>query len=179
MGIYGDHVLPRIVNCACGLKTADPLRQRVCEGLEGDVVEIGFGSGLNVPFYPEGVSRVAAVEPADVGWKLAEKRLVHRRGAQPMLDAECGAGVALRVEIDDQHPHSVQGQRGREVDGARRLSHAALLVGDGQHPPPPRPVAAPNRPSNRSLRSAASAPPKLKFSKPPAALGCGPPELLE
>jgi ubiquinone/menaquinone biosynthesis C-methylase UbiE len=75
MGIYGDHVLPRIVNCACGLKAVDPLRQRVCEGLEGDVVEIGFGSGLNVPFYPESVARVAAVEPADVGWKLAEKRV--------------------------------------------------------------------------------------------------------
>ena len=51
------------------------MRQRVCDGLEGDVVEIGFGSGLNVPFYPHGVARVAAVEPADVGWKLAEKRL--------------------------------------------------------------------------------------------------------
>ena len=51
------------------------MRRRVCEGLEGDVVEIGFGSGLNVPFYPEAVKRVAAVEPADVGWKLAEKRL--------------------------------------------------------------------------------------------------------
>jgi SAM-dependent methyltransferase len=75
MGIYGDHVLPRIVNAACGMKTSDPLRQRVCEGLEGDVVEIGFGSGLNVPFYPDGVNRVAAVEPADVGWKLAGKRL--------------------------------------------------------------------------------------------------------
>lgn len=75
MGIYGEHVLPRIINVACGLKSVHPLRQRVCEGLEGDVVEIGFGSGLNVPFYPERVSRVAAVEPADVGWKLAEKRV--------------------------------------------------------------------------------------------------------
>ena len=75
MGLYGEQVLPRIINVACGLKGAAPLRHRVCEGLEGDVVEIGFGSGLNVPFYPEAVKRVAAVEPADVGWKLAEKRL--------------------------------------------------------------------------------------------------------
>ena len=75
MGLYDEQVLPRIINVACGLKGAAPLRHRVCEGLEGDVVEIGFGSGLNVPFYPEAVKRVAAVEPADVGWKLAEKRL--------------------------------------------------------------------------------------------------------
>ena len=75
MGIYGDHVLPRIINCACGMKASAPLRERVCEELEGDVVEIGFGSGHNVPFYPDSVSRVAAVEPADLGWKLARKRL--------------------------------------------------------------------------------------------------------
>jgi ubiquinone/menaquinone biosynthesis C-methylase UbiE len=75
MGLYGDHVLPRMINCLCGLKMNDPLRERTCAGLEGDVVEIGFGSGLNIPFYPERVSRVAAVEPADIGWKLAEKRL--------------------------------------------------------------------------------------------------------
>jgi hypothetical protein len=75
MGIYGEHVLPRVINLACGMKSAAPLRRRVCEGLEGEVVEIGFGSGLNVPFYPEAVTRVAAIEPADVGWSLAEKRL--------------------------------------------------------------------------------------------------------
>jgi ubiquinone/menaquinone biosynthesis C-methylase UbiE len=75
MGLYGDQILPRIVNAACGTKANAPLRQRVCEGLEGEVVEIGFGSGLNVPFYPPKVTRVAAVEPADLGWKLAEKRL--------------------------------------------------------------------------------------------------------
>ena len=75
MGLYGDHVLPRIVNVACGLKNNEPLRRRVCDGLEGEVVEIGFGSGLNVPFYPASVTRVTAVEPADLGWKLAAKRL--------------------------------------------------------------------------------------------------------
>jgi ubiquinone/menaquinone biosynthesis C-methylase UbiE len=75
MGIYVERVLPRIINVACGLKAVQPLRQRVCAGLEGEVVEIGFGSGHNIPHYPATVSRVAAVEPADLGWKLAEKRL--------------------------------------------------------------------------------------------------------
>jgi SAM-dependent methyltransferase len=75
IGLYGDHVLPRIVNVACGMKKSAPLRRRVCDGLQGEVVEIGFGSGLNVPFYPRTVTRVAAVEPADVGWKLAERRV--------------------------------------------------------------------------------------------------------
>jgi SAM-dependent methyltransferase len=75
MGLYAEHVLPRIINVACGTKAAEPLRRRVCGGLAGEVVEIGFGSGLNVPFYPAAVTQVAAVEPSDVGWKLAAKRL--------------------------------------------------------------------------------------------------------
>jgi ubiquinone/menaquinone biosynthesis C-methylase UbiE len=75
MGIYGEHVLPRLINAACGMKVVEPLRRRACEGLEGDVIEIGFGSGLNVPFYPAAVTRVAAIEPADLGWKLAERRV--------------------------------------------------------------------------------------------------------
>jgi ubiquinone/menaquinone biosynthesis C-methylase UbiE len=75
MGFYAKQVVPRIINVACGIKAAERLRRRVCEGLEGDVLEIGFGSGLNVPFYPEAVTRVDAVEPSDVGWKLAGKRL--------------------------------------------------------------------------------------------------------
>ena len=74
MGIYGEHVLPRIVNVGCNMKAREQ-RARVCEGLDGEVVEIGFGSGLNIPFYPASVTRVAAVEPADIGWKLARKRL--------------------------------------------------------------------------------------------------------
>lgn len=75
MGLYGDHVLPRMINVGCGMKVTHPLRRRACAGLAGDVLEIGFGSGLNVPFYPPGVTQVAAVEPADVAWKLAAKRV--------------------------------------------------------------------------------------------------------
>jgi ubiquinone/menaquinone biosynthesis C-methylase UbiE len=75
MGFYERRVLPRILNTACGTKTVEPLRRRACAGLTGDVVEIGFGSGLNVPFYPAAVTGVAAIEPSDLGWRLASRRL--------------------------------------------------------------------------------------------------------
>ena len=75
MGFYGEQIVPRIINQACGTKTVEPLRRRVCAGLAGDVVELGFGSGHNVPFYPAAVTRVTAVEPSDVGWRLAAERV--------------------------------------------------------------------------------------------------------
>src|SRR4051794_27260463 len=75
MGMYVERLLPRIVNVACGAKQARPLRERVCADLHGDVVEIGFGTGHNVPFYPQAVRHVAAVEPSELSWKLASARL--------------------------------------------------------------------------------------------------------
>ena len=103
MGIYAEHVLPRIVNRVGAMKVAREQRQRVCEGLHGQVVEVGFGSGLNVPFYPAAVSSVAAIEPADVGWKLAGKRLansdvpIQRSGLDgqslPLADDSCDAAL--------------------------------------------------------------------------------------
>lgn len=75
MGWYGARVLPRLINIACGVHTSDPLRRRLCADLHGEVVEIGFGSGLNIPFYPTDVTAVAAVEPSDLGWQLATDRV--------------------------------------------------------------------------------------------------------
>src|SRR5690348_17628729 len=75
MGFYDDRIVPRIVKVACGGKDLDGYRERVCAGLSGNVVEVGFGSGLNIPFYPEAVTRVAAVEPSDVGWQIGAKNL--------------------------------------------------------------------------------------------------------
>jgi ubiquinone/menaquinone biosynthesis C-methylase UbiE len=91
MGIYREHVLPRIVDVACNMKENRPQRRRVCEGLAGEVVEIGFGSGLNVPYYPAAVTSVAGVEPADLGWKLAGKRL--QQTTVPIRRAGLDAGT--------------------------------------------------------------------------------------
>jgi SAM-dependent methyltransferase len=75
VGVYEKQVLPRVINVACGVKAFNPLRAKVCAGLAGSVIEIGFGSGHNVPFYPPELTRVDAVEPSDVGWKLASGRV--------------------------------------------------------------------------------------------------------
>src|SRR6476620_10656142 len=75
MGYYSDNVLPRILNKAMDTKIERATRERVCKGLRGEVVEIGFGSGLNVGHYPPEVTRVVAVEPSRVSMQLARPRL--------------------------------------------------------------------------------------------------------
>ena len=97
-------MLPRIIDVTCRGRSRDDLRRRVCAGLAGQVVELGFGSGLNVPFYPEAVTSVAAVEPSDVAWRLAAKRLaavgvpVSRSGLDgqslPFADASFDAALS-------------------------------------------------------------------------------------
>jgi ubiquinone/menaquinone biosynthesis C-methylase UbiE len=76
VGFYRDQVLPRLTNVVLGTREFARLRARVAASLEGEVLEIGFGSGLNVPHYPPSVTGVRAVDPATAGRKLAAKRVV-------------------------------------------------------------------------------------------------------
>jgi len=75
MGIYADQILPRITDLALRGKPIDRLRQQATAGLDGEVLEVGFGSGRNVPYYPATIERVRAVDPATVGRKLAAERV--------------------------------------------------------------------------------------------------------
>jgi ubiquinone/menaquinone biosynthesis C-methylase UbiE len=75
MGFYREQVVPRLLNKAMDTKVEREVRARVCAPLAGEVVEIGFGSGLNTPFYPPAVTRVYAVEPAQVSMRLAAPRI--------------------------------------------------------------------------------------------------------
>ncbi|UDY22458.1 class I SAM-dependent methyltransferase [Nocardioides sp. Kera G14] len=72
MGLWGDRLLPHVIDRACGDRRLQPLRERALAGLHGTVVELGFGSGLNVPLYPEAVDRVLAVEPSDEAWRMSD-----------------------------------------------------------------------------------------------------------
>jgi ubiquinone/menaquinone biosynthesis C-methylase UbiE len=74
MGVYRDQILPRGIDLVLrGGEFAGP-RARAAAGLDGEVLEIGFGSGLNIPYYPAGVTRILAVDPAAAGRTLAAKR---------------------------------------------------------------------------------------------------------
>ena len=75
MGFYGERILPRLADRALRTPEIDARRRLVCAGLQGRVLEIGFGSGLNARFYPRDVAAVLAVEPSDLAWQLAQPRI--------------------------------------------------------------------------------------------------------
>jgi ubiquinone/menaquinone biosynthesis C-methylase UbiE len=75
VGLYDDHVLPRLIDLTLGARALDELRARTTRDLAGEVVEVGFGSGRNLPHYSAAVTRVLAVEPSAVGRKLAAGRI--------------------------------------------------------------------------------------------------------
>jgi ubiquinone/menaquinone biosynthesis C-methylase UbiE len=75
MGMYGEQVLPRVINVVMNTKQTRVIRERVCAGLSGDVVEIGFGTGHNLPYLPPAVRSLRAVEPAGLGVRLAQERI--------------------------------------------------------------------------------------------------------
>jgi ubiquinone/menaquinone biosynthesis C-methylase UbiE len=74
MGLYGEHIRPRLLTLGCGEKITGEARDRVCAGLAGDVLEIGYGAGLNQPHLPREVTGIWTVEPSATAIRLSEKR---------------------------------------------------------------------------------------------------------
>ena len=112
MGIYRTQILPRIIDRMLSAGEIMKYRGQTTAGLHGEVVEIGFGSGLNVEKYPSDVSRVFAVDPSLVGQKLAAPRVaaspveVEYTGLDgqslPLDDESCDAALSTYTPV--HHP---------------------------------------------------------------------------
>ncbi|MCD6640658.1 MAG: class I SAM-dependent methyltransferase [Nocardioides sp.] len=89
--VWDDKVVPRLTDRLLRGREIGVLRGRTSAGLAGHVIELGFGSGLNLRWYPEAVTAVDAVEPADTAWHLSGPR--RSRTALPVR----------RVGLDGQH----------------------------------------------------------------------------
>jgi ubiquinone/menaquinone biosynthesis C-methylase UbiE len=103
MGLYEEFILPWCIDWSCGMKALVPERAKVAAGLQGTVLEVGFGSGLNLPVLPAAVTRLLAVDPSRRARGIAKKRIaaapcpidfVGLDAQQIQLDAAC-ADAAL------------------------------------------------------------------------------------
>jgi ubiquinone/menaquinone biosynthesis C-methylase UbiE len=64
MSLYDTYILPHLVNLAMRNQRLLPYRQRVISAAQGRVLEVGIGSGLNLPFYSPQVTQLVGLEPA-------------------------------------------------------------------------------------------------------------------
>ena len=87
MGLYDRYVLPRVIDLACSSKPNMKQREKVVPLAEGEVLEIGMGSGLNLPFYDrDKVRKVWGLEPSEGMRKLARKNIGGAKLELEMID---------------------------------------------------------------------------------------------
>lgn len=83
MSVYENYVLPHLIHLACGTKPVRKQREKVVPAASGRVLEIGMGSGLNLPYYDrKRVERLWGLEPSEGMRRKAEKRI--RRTDMPV-----------------------------------------------------------------------------------------------
>ena len=74
MGLYDKYILPHFLNCACGSKPINYQREKVVPMAEGLVLEVGIGSGLNIPYYDAAkVDKILGLDPSEELNRMALK----------------------------------------------------------------------------------------------------------
>ena len=96
MGLYSERCLPHLLNLAMKHRDLAVYRQRVVPAARGRVLEIGIGSGLNVPFYGSGVDEVTGLEPSPRLLAMAERQAKNTHAPLVMIQ-----GSAEAIPLDD------------------------------------------------------------------------------
>src|SRR5580693_8698202 len=97
MGFYEERILPWLIDLAMRNARLAPYRSRVVPAASGRVLEVGIGSGLNLPFYSASASEIVGIEPSAKLLKMT--RSAAGRASTPLKLIE---GTAEAIPIDDQ-----------------------------------------------------------------------------
>ena len=101
MNFYDQHVLPHLIDFACGMGAVMKTRAQIVPQAEGRVLEIGIGSGLNLSFYdPAKVSVIVGVDPSAAMQKLARQRAAEISIPVEMIALELGQIQAADASFD-------------------------------------------------------------------------------
>lgn len=102
MGFYEDRILPHIIHLAMRNRRLVPYRERALASAEGRVLEIGIGSGLNLPFYSAQVHEILGLDPSPRLVAMAKRAA---RAAQvPASASSPGSKPALTVRVTSFRP---------------------------------------------------------------------------
>lgn len=96
MGIYEKHILPRLLHLAMGNRDLARLRAELAPQAHGRVLEVGLGSGLNLPFYGSGVEAVTGLDPSPELLSMAE-----RSAGETPFELQLVPGGAEEIPFDD------------------------------------------------------------------------------
>lgn len=103
MSFYEDRVLPRLINIACSSKPTRKQREKIVPRAYGDVLEIGLGNGLNLPFYDRSnVRKIFGLEPSE-----GMRRSAARNIAESGLDVELIDLPGEEIPLEDNSVDSV------------------------------------------------------------------------
>jgi ubiquinone/menaquinone biosynthesis C-methylase UbiE len=102
MGFYDDRILPHVINLAMRNRELRPYRERVISAADGHVLEIGIGSGINLPFYRR-AENILGLEPSPRLAEMTRQRAVNRR----ISSVQVIEGSAEAIPLDNNSVDTV------------------------------------------------------------------------